>query len=153
MFLEISTWTKPNEHVCVILFWGEETQLLMKLGKAIFLVMCVCQSVQFTGGVPMWILPMMSLVSHRSHGTPHLEIPPLDLKILLASPSWTCSPTHPLPFSGHVQTFSLYSLDFCRQAASWQSTEMYSCFTYSHANQPYVFNLQHKTMKAWTFWN
>ena len=107
--------------------------------KVIFLS-CV-SAILFTGGVPMWSLPLNPLVSHRWNGVsacPHHTIQGRS-----SPPALPPSPS-PLP-----QTSSnLLNLDitiqgpdpcppdmftlivYCRQVGSWHSTKMISCRTH-----------------------
>ena len=98
----------------------------------------VCLSV-CSQGLPMWPLPMMLLVSHRSQG-----IPPDLFKLVhqrMSPPMLDPSPrplqTCPLGRSPHslalppprpVQTCSLSRRKIYRQMGSWSSTEKPSCY-------------------------
>ena len=100
--------------------------------KVMFSVVSVCLS---TGGVPMWPLPVIPLVSHRSHGilpwhfqTRRLGIPPS------LSPGPTPYP-HRFCLPRHVQAWSLGNpwtcLNFiqfvyvCQQVGGWHSTDAF----------------------------
>ena len=100
-----------------------------------FSVVSVCHSVCPQGGSQCALLPVISLVSHRTHGTPmdifelvHLRTPDPSIR---PTPHPHGDQSGPGP-SGPVRTCLLCSPYICRQADSCHSTAMSS---YTHCFQ------------------
>ena len=94
-------------------------------GKVMFSVMCVCVSVYKV--VPTWPLPMIPLVSHRSHGNPATPSLALAIQGHSPGPSPAASPYRDLT----QDIFKLFQLTPCIQGpfrtdwkeGSWPLTE------------------------------
>ena len=102
-------------------------------GKVMFSVVSVCYSFHGVRGFPMWPLPMMLLVSHRSCGDPLqppvLSVSPSPYKgpqaLAMAPTQWTCSSLFNLdhhhtcrdpPLPQHVQ---ICSMNVARTVGKW----------------------------------